>query len=143
LTQGKLTILAIFTGKLDLCRYISLKKARYASLPLTSSILWLLLHPDYAEIDKDQTDVMKQVAGGIKEYVSSKMKALPFTNRGLQADHCTQAVLIPIVIPFNNICGDFNDVPTSYTYFHIRGHLAARIALPGKGPGVGKPYKFV
>src|ERR1044072_801753 len=64
-----------------------------------------------------------------------KMKAA-FTNRGLQADivqRQTDTVAHPSVI-----CGDFNDVPTSYTYFHIRSFR--QDAFLKSGLGVGKTY---
>ncbi len=37
------------------------------------------------------------------------------------------------------ICGDFNDVPNSYTYFHIKGSL--QDAFLEKGFGIGRTYK--
>jgi endonuclease/exonuclease/phosphatase family metal-dependent hydrolase len=36
------------------------------------------------------------------------------------------------------ICGDFNDVPNSYTYFHIKGDL--QDAFLKKGFGIGRTY---
>ncbi|MBS1935054.1 MAG: endonuclease/exonuclease/phosphatase family protein, partial [Bacteroidetes bacterium] len=36
------------------------------------------------------------------------------------------------------ICGDFNDVPNSYTYFHIRGNK--QDAFIKKGLGIGRTY---
>jgi endonuclease/exonuclease/phosphatase family metal-dependent hydrolase len=36
------------------------------------------------------------------------------------------------------LCGDFNDVPNSYTYFHIRGSL--QDAFIKKGFGIGRTY---
>ncbi len=36
------------------------------------------------------------------------------------------------------ICGDFNDVPNSYTYFHIRGNM--QDAFIKKGFGIGRTY---
>jgi endonuclease/exonuclease/phosphatase family metal-dependent hydrolase len=36
------------------------------------------------------------------------------------------------------ICGDFNDVPNSYTYFHIRGNL--QDAFIAKSFGIGRSY---
>ncbi len=37
------------------------------------------------------------------------------------------------------ICGDFNDVPNSYTYFHIRGHMQDAFIKKGFF-GVGRSY---
>jgi endonuclease/exonuclease/phosphatase family metal-dependent hydrolase len=67
--------------------------------------------------------------------IFNKMKAA-FTNRGLQADIVrsqSDSVLYPSII-----CGDFNDVPTSYTYFHIR--YSRQDAFLEKGLGVGRTY---
>jgi len=36
------------------------------------------------------------------------------------------------------LCGDFNDVPNSYTYFHIKGNL--QDAFLQKGFGIGRTY---
>jgi endonuclease/exonuclease/phosphatase family metal-dependent hydrolase len=38
----------------------------------------------------------------------------------------------------NILCGDFNDVPNSYTYFHIRGNM--QDAFITKGIGIGRSY---
>jgi endonuclease/exonuclease/phosphatase family metal-dependent hydrolase len=56
--------------------------------------------------------------------------------RGYQADTVRRqldASPFPLVI-----CGDFNDVPNSYTYFHIRGNL--QDAFIAKGFGIGRTY---
>jgi endonuclease/exonuclease/phosphatase family metal-dependent hydrolase len=56
--------------------------------------------------------------------------------RGYQADTVRRQLDIspyPLVI-----CGDFNDVPNSYTYFHIRGKL--QDAFIAKGFGIGRTY---
>jgi endonuclease/exonuclease/phosphatase family metal-dependent hydrolase len=56
--------------------------------------------------------------------------------RGYQADtvrKCLDASPYPHVI-----CGDFNDVPNSYTYFHIRGDL--QDAFIKKCFGIGRSY---
>jgi endonuclease/exonuclease/phosphatase family metal-dependent hydrolase len=39
------------------------------------------------------------------------------------------------------ICGDFNDVPNSYTYFTIRGNL--KDAFIAKGAGIGKTLRIL
>ncbi len=89
---------------------------------------------DYAELNKiKQRDDQSLEAS---KNIFNKMKAA-FTNRGMQAD---------IVQRFTDsstyrsvVCGDFNDVPTSYTYFHIRGKYRNDVFLQ-KGLGVGKSY---
>ena len=39
------------------------------------------------------------------------------------------------------LCGDFNDVPNSYTYFTIRGNL--QDAFLEKGDGIGRTFRFI
>ncbi len=59
--------------------------------------------------------------------------------RGYQADTVRRqldASPYPLVI-----CGDFNDVPNSYTYFHIRGSL--QDAFISKCFGIGRSYIFI
>jgi endonuclease/exonuclease/phosphatase family metal-dependent hydrolase len=59
--------------------------------------------------------------------------------RGYQADAVRRQLdrsPYPLVI-----CGDFNDVPNSYTYFHIRGNL--QDAFIAKCLGIGRSYKGI
>jgi endonuclease/exonuclease/phosphatase family metal-dependent hydrolase len=56
--------------------------------------------------------------------------------RGYQAD-TVRRQLDACPYPFV-ICGDFNDVPNSYTYFHIRGNL--QDAFISKCFGIGRSY---
>jgi endonuclease/exonuclease/phosphatase family metal-dependent hydrolase len=56
--------------------------------------------------------------------------------RGYQADTVRNQLdksPYPLVI-----CGDFNDVPNSYTYFHIRGNL--QDAFISRNFGIGRTY---
>jgi endonuclease/exonuclease/phosphatase family metal-dependent hydrolase len=89
---------------------------------------------DYAELNKiKQRDEQSLEAS---KNIFIKMKAA-FTNRGMQADivqRLTDSSLYRSVV-----CGDFNDVPTSYTYFHIRGKYRNDVFLKN-GLGVGKTY---
>jgi endonuclease/exonuclease/phosphatase family metal-dependent hydrolase len=88
---------------------------------------------DYAEMNKiKQRD---QEAMDASKNIFKKMKAA-FTNRGLQTDivhRQTDSVPYPSVV-----CGDFNDVPTSYTYFNIRHNR--QDAFLKNGLGIGKTY---
>jgi endonuclease/exonuclease/phosphatase family metal-dependent hydrolase len=88
---------------------------------------------DYADMNK-MKDPDEQALQASKN-IFNKMKAA-FTTRGFQAnmvrsetDSCKYASVL---------CGDFNDVPTSYTYFHIRNKR--QDAFLAKGMGVGKTY---
>ena len=63
----------------------------------------------------------------------------PWVCSGYQADTVRKqldASPYPLVI-----CGDFNDVPNSYTYFHIRGKL--QDAFIAKCFGIGRTYMHI
>jgi endonuclease/exonuclease/phosphatase family metal-dependent hydrolase len=67
--------------------------------------------------------------------IMRKMKDA-FSFRGQQADYVQDLIGNS---PFPQvICGDFNDVPNSYTYFKMRGER--RDAFLEKGIGLGKTY---
>lgn len=89
---------------------------------------------DYADITKIKKRNEQSIEAS--KNIFKKMQAA-FTNRGMQADivHSqTGSVIRPSIV-----CGDFNDVPTSYTYFHIRGSYRQDAFLQ-HGLGVGKTY---
>ena len=59
--------------------------------------------------------------------------------RGTQADFVQQKIKespYPVII-----CGDFNDVPNSYTYFTIKGNL--QDAFVQKGTGLGRTFMYL
>ena len=88
---------------------------------------------DYAEMNKIKERDDEAIHASKNIFI--KMKAA-FTNRGLQADivrRQTDSVTHPSVI-----CGDFNDVPTSYTYFRVKNRRSD--AFLKTGTGVGKTY---
>lgn len=89
---------------------------------------------DYAELNKIKQRDEESLEASKNIFI--KMKAA-FTNRGVQADIVqkqTDSSQYPSVV-----CGDFNDVPTSYTYFRIRGAHRQDVFLK-KGFGVGSTY---
>jgi len=88
---------------------------------------------DYAEINKIKKRDEKSLEAS--KNIFMKMKTA-FTTRGLQADIVrSQTDSVPHA---SIICGDFNDVPTSYTYFNIR-NLRQDVFLK-TGWGAGKTY---
>jgi endonuclease/exonuclease/phosphatase family metal-dependent hydrolase len=88
---------------------------------------------DYAEINKiKQRDEQSLEAS---KNIFIKMKNA-FTNRGVQADIVREQT--DLCKHASVVCGDFNDVPSSYTYFHIR-HIRQDAFLK-KGLGVGRTY---
>lgn len=89
---------------------------------------------DYADFNKIKQS--NEASLDASKNIFEKMKAA-FTTRGVQTDIvCSQtdSVKHPSIM-----CGDFNDVPTSYTYFNIRGKYRQDAFLK-KGLGVGKTY---
>lgn len=72
-----------------------------------------------------------------KTILSKIIKA--YRSRSGQAEQVRQEIdksPIPVII-----CGDFNDVPNSYTYFTIRGDL--NDAFIAKGAGIGKTLRIL
>ena len=88
---------------------------------------------DYADMDKvaEQNDVDLQASKNIV----SKMK-IAFKKRSLQADVVNKE--INSSRRSSIMCGDFNDVPNSYTYFTIRN--LRQDAFLQKDFGIGKSF---
>lgn len=88
---------------------------------------------DYTDLEKirEQEDVGLQASKNIFR----KMK-LAFSRRGVQANMVKEAL---DKSPYPSIiCGDFNDVPNSYTYFHIKGER--QDAFLEKGFAIGRTF---
>ena len=88
--------------------------------------------------DFRNVEIVRNAEDSILEASRSLVKKLKdaFGLRGYQADMVRKqldASPYPLVI-----CGDFNDVPNSYTYFHIRGKL--QDAFIAKCFGIGRSY---
>ncbi|HEY6975935.1 MAG TPA: endonuclease/exonuclease/phosphatase family protein [Chitinophagaceae bacterium] len=88
---------------------------------------------DYAQMEKIKDPDRQAIQAS--ENIYSKMK-LAYRSRGVQTDmvrkatdKCSHASIV---------CGDFNDVPNSYTYFKIRGNR--QDAFLASSFGVGRTY---
>jgi len=88
---------------------------------------------DYQDIDKIKQENDKTLQAS--KNIFQKMNRA-FTERGKQAA-IVRAELDSCRKP-NIMCGDFNDVPGSYTYFHIRGNR--QDAFLQKSFGVGSTF---
>ena len=91
---------------------------------------------DYADMNKIKEQNEEAIEAS--KNIFNKMRAA-FTNRGMQADivrRITDSCKYASVI-----CGDFNDVPTSYTYFHIRNQR--QDAFLQRSLGVGSTYNSI
>ncbi len=88
---------------------------------------------DYDNIDKIKEQ--EENALNASKNVFNKMKPA-FQRRGIQADIVQTATSQS---PYTSIiCGDFNDVPNSYTYFTIRANK--QDAFLKKGFGIGRSF---
>lgn len=88
---------------------------------------------DYADIEKIAEQDEETVAAS--KNIFKKMK-LAFSRRGIQSDIVRterDKSNLPTII-----CGDFNDVPNSYTYFNIKGKW--QDAFLSKGFGIGRTF---
>jgi endonuclease/exonuclease/phosphatase family metal-dependent hydrolase len=91
---------------------------------------------DYQYIEK-----IKRVEDSLLEASKSIVKKLKqaYAVRGSQAESVRKALDSS---PYPSIvCGDFNDVPNSYTYFQIRGNM--QDAFLRKGAGIGRTYASI
>ncbi|HVX51226.1 MAG TPA: endonuclease/exonuclease/phosphatase family protein [Chitinophagaceae bacterium] len=88
---------------------------------------------DYADIDNIKHESKQALASS--KSLFQKM-SLAFAERGKQA-FVVRNMLDSCPRP-NIMCGDFNDVPGSYTYFHIRGNRQDAFLL--RNFGVGSTY---
>lgn len=88
---------------------------------------------DYQDIEKIQQQDDEAVSAS--KNIFKKMKRA-FVRRGVQAKKVREQ-LQQSPHPYI-ICGDFNDVPNSFTYFHIRGN--AKDAFLEKSFGIGRTY---
>jgi endonuclease/exonuclease/phosphatase family metal-dependent hydrolase len=96
----------------------------------------LFKHRDFqnVEIIRNAKDSMIQASRSLVK----KLK-YAFSLRGYQADTVRRhldASPYPVII-----CGDFNDVPNSYTYFHIKG--SRQDAFIARSFGIGRTYVHI
>jgi endonuclease/exonuclease/phosphatase family metal-dependent hydrolase len=91
---------------------------------------------DYQYLEK-----IKRVEDSLLEASKSIVKKLrqAYSVRGAQAASVRDALEKS---PYPSIlCGDFNDVPNSYTYFQIRGGM--QDAFISRGAGIGRTYASI
>lgn len=91
---------------------------------------------DYERID----EIKKYDSGFVSnsKTIFSKLRR-GFVNRSLQANTAKEQIKQsqhPVIV-----CGDFNDIPNSYTYFTVRAKL--RDAFLEKGSGIGRTFNSI
>lgn len=88
---------------------------------------------DYTDLEKIKGQDEETLAAS--KSIMRKMK-LAFSRRGIQANMVRDAI---DKSPYPSIiCGDFNDVPNSYAYFHIKGER--QDVFLKKGFGIGRTF---
>jgi endonuclease/exonuclease/phosphatase family metal-dependent hydrolase len=88
---------------------------------------------DYTDLEKIKDQDDENLAAS--KSILRKMK-LAFSRRGIQANMVRDEI---DKSPYPSvICGDFNDVPNSYAYFHIRGER--QDAFLKKSFGIGRSF---
>jgi len=88
---------------------------------------------DYEDIEKIRNTEKKALPASLS--IIEKMK-LAYTKKGVQANIVRKALDNS---PYSGvICGDFNDVPNSYTYFHIRKNW--QDVFLATSLGIGRTY---
>ncbi len=108
-------VIRIFTTHLQ---SVSLNMQEYPSLDKIKNI------------DRDQLKESKTIIGKLKK---------AYRYRSIQADTVHQKIkesIYPVIV-----CGDFNDVPNSYTYFTIKDGL--QDAFLKKGSGFGRTFRYI
>ena len=91
---------------------------------------------DYSDINKLKNTEGNPILAS-KTILSKLVRAYDY--RSDQAEEVKEAIATsphPVIL-----CGDFNDVPNSYTYFTIKGDL--NDAFLSKGSGIGKTLRFL
>lgn len=107
----------------------------------TDTIRIFTTHLQSFQFKKDDYQDIEHIRESDQETLSAsrslmrKMKQA-YRKRGVQADIVQKAVSLS---PYPSlICGDFNDVPNSYTYFNIKGNW--QDAFLQKGFGIGRTF---
>jgi endonuclease/exonuclease/phosphatase family metal-dependent hydrolase len=95
----------------------------------------------FHEKDFHDLKIIRNVNDSILQASKSIAKKLRYAS-GIRAE---QAVMVRAQLDSSSypsiICGDFNDVPNSYTYFTIRG--PRKDAFIEKGFGIGRTYAYI
>ncbi len=91
--------------------------------------------------DYERIDEIKNYDEGIvsnSRTIFSKLKR-GFVNRSIQANSIREQIKqskYPVIF-----CGDFNDIPNSYTYFTVRGNM--KDAFLERGSGIGRTFNSI
>ncbi len=133
------------TGIFDFGDRYSVQQLIYADIEFNNKKLRLFtIHLQSVRFDVDNYQILNEIKyiekDGFKESktIVKKLKR-GYQFRSSQADIVNDYVRkspYPVIL-----CGDFNDVPNSYTYFKIRGDM--QDAFLSKGSGIGRTFRFI
>ena len=133
------------TGMHDFGDEVSVQQMIYADVKVNQQTVRVFtVHLQSVRFGAEEYQSLDQIKhrekGGFKDSktIISKLKK-GYRYRGNQADIVHDFVLkspYPAIV-----CGDFNDVPNSYTYFTIKGDL--QDAFLQKGSGIGRTFRFI
>jgi endonuclease/exonuclease/phosphatase family metal-dependent hydrolase len=93
-------------------------------------------HLESPRLAKSEYSAVEEVEGS--RTVAGKIKRA-YALRSEQAEMLRKAIdtsKYPVIL-----CGDFNDVPNSYAYFHVKGNL--QDAFLKRGFGLGRTFQFI
>lgn len=135
----------IKSGNFDFNDDGSAQQVIYADIKLKDEVVRVItIHLQSVRFGKEEYVSIREIQHSDKEglkdsrtIVSKLKRAYPF--RKNQADLVNEFVKkssYPVIL-----CGDFNDVPNSYTYFTVRGNM--QDAFLEKGSGIGRTFRFI
>ena len=133
------------TGLYDFRDEESVQQAIYADIDCKGKKVRVFsIHLQSVKFGEKEYESLNQIKhskkDGLKESrtIVSKLKR-GYMFRTSQADivhDLVQKSPYPVIL-----CGDFNDVPNSYTYFTVKGNM--QDAFLQKGAGIGRTFRFI
>ncbi len=117
----------------------------YADIIINNQrIRFFTTHLESVRFGSEDYEVLHKLKDPTKLSISKSRNAggklkIAYRKRALQAELLQEKIKaspFPVIV-----CGDFNDVPNSYTYFTIKGDL--QDAFLKKGWGFGKTFRYI
>ncbi len=139
------------SGSYNLDTSMLTHKFQYADIVLQAhdTIRLFNLHLQSVKFSTDDINLLNNTTkGNLPTFGKNQLSKSKFIVRKLGVSfekRSRQAVIVRNEInlsPYPTIvCGDFNDIPSSYTYFKVRGHL--KDAFLEQGFGLGRTYASI
>ena len=133
------------TGTFDFGDRESVQQLIYADVQYNNQTIRVFaIHLQSVRFGKKEYKSITELKHSDKSGLNDSKTIVSKLKRGYQF-RSTQAEIVRSFIdksPYPVIlCGDFNDVPNSYTYFTIRGNL--QDAFLQQGSGIGRTFRFI